>query len=87
MAVDSKSPKKASLVELQRRLDEGSVPDEELRQLMRSEIARRLQWGYKPTYDQQLSQLLSFAKCEYPIKIHVQSNPSNGSGIRLFLSS
>lgn len=66
MAVDSNSkpPKKASVVELQRRLDEGRVQDEELRQLMRAEIARRLQWGYKPTYDQQLAQLLSFAKCQ-----------------------
>ncbi|KAJ8649901.1 hypothetical protein MRB53_002924 [Persea americana] len=64
MAVDSNSkpPKKASVVELQRRLDEGRIQDEELRQLMRAEIARRLQWGYKPTYDQQLAQLLSFAK-------------------------
>ncbi|KAL5972708.1 hypothetical protein ACLOJK_039513 [Asimina triloba] len=53
--------KKAAIQELLKRLDEGSVSDGELRRLMRIEIGRRLQWGYKPTHEEQLDQVLSLA--------------------------
>ncbi|XP_058085960.1 (S)-coclaurine N-methyltransferase-like [Magnolia sinica] len=58
MGEETKQPKKAAVEELLKRLDEGRVPDEELRRLMRFEIGRRLQWGYKPTHEEQVAQVL-----------------------------
>ncbi|KAJ8649897.1 hypothetical protein MRB53_002920 [Persea americana] len=63
MTKDSRNhSKKAEVVELLKRLEEGSVPDEEIRRLMRIQLGRRLQWGYKPTY-QQLQQNLNLVHC------------------------
>eukprot|EP00268_Persea_americana_P004833 TRINITY_DN1156_c3_g1_i1.p1 TRINITY_DN1156_c3_g1~~TRINITY_DN1156_c3_g1_i1.p1 ORF type:complete len:360 (+),score=66.28 TRINITY_DN1156_c3_g1_i1:267-1346(+) len=60
MAEDSsKQTRKAKVVELLKRLEEGLVPDEEIRRLMRIHLGKRLQWGYKPTYQQQLQQNLN----------------------------
>ncbi|XP_058085028.1 (S)-coclaurine N-methyltransferase-like isoform X2 [Magnolia sinica] len=54
--------KKAAVEELLKRLEEGRVSDEELRRLIRIQLERRLKWGYKPTYEQQLAQVLDLAK-------------------------
>eukprot|EP00268_Persea_americana_P004836 TRINITY_DN1156_c3_g1_i4.p1 TRINITY_DN1156_c3_g1~~TRINITY_DN1156_c3_g1_i4.p1 ORF type:complete len:360 (+),score=68.93 TRINITY_DN1156_c3_g1_i4:267-1346(+) len=60
MAEDSgKQTRKAEVVELLKRFEEGLVPDEEIRRLMRIHLGKRLQWGYKPTYQQQLQQNLN----------------------------
>ncbi|KAG9451881.1 hypothetical protein H6P81_004785 [Aristolochia fimbriata] len=43
-------------------LEKGSVPDDELRRLMRFELGRRLQWCQKPTYEEQTGEILNLAK-------------------------
>ncbi|KAI3862748.1 hypothetical protein MKW92_043791 [Papaver armeniacum] len=40
----------------------GLIPDEEVRRLMKIEIEKRIEWGTKPTQQQQLAQLLDFTK-------------------------
>ncbi|OVA04485.1 Mycolic acid cyclopropane synthase [Macleaya cordata] len=63
---ESSSPptiaKKAEVAELLRKLEHGLLPYDEIRRLMRIELGRRLQWGYKPTHEQQLSQVLKLAR-------------------------
>ncbi|KAK9131175.1 hypothetical protein Sjap_011662 [Stephania japonica] len=53
--------KRAEVTELLRKLGLGLIPDEELRSLIRVQVERRLQWGYKPTFEQQFAQLVQFA--------------------------
>ncbi|KAI3875707.1 hypothetical protein MKW92_030929 [Papaver armeniacum] len=40
----------------------GLIPDEEIRRLMKIEIEKRIEWGSRPTQQQQLAQLLDFTK-------------------------
>ncbi|KAF9616966.1 hypothetical protein IFM89_033036 [Coptis chinensis] len=61
MALENKQPKKAAVMELLKKLELGLVPCDEVKQLMRVELARRLQWGYKPTNEQQVAEVLKFA--------------------------
>ncbi|RZC68171.1 hypothetical protein C5167_031428 [Papaver somniferum] len=44
--------------ELLRNMELGLIPDQEIRQRIRIELEKRLQWGYKETHEEQLSQLL-----------------------------
>ncbi|XP_058093287.1 pavine N-methyltransferase-like [Magnolia sinica] len=62
MGGEGKQPKSAAAEELLKRLENGLVPDEEFRRLVRVEVARRLKWGYKPTYEEQLAQVLDLVK-------------------------
>ncbi|KAG9451878.1 hypothetical protein H6P81_004782 [Aristolochia fimbriata] len=49
--------------EMLKRLEQGSVPDDELRRLIRIELGRRLQWcQQKPTYEEQTADILSLVK-------------------------
>ncbi|KAF5175832.1 (S)-coclaurine N-methyltransferase, partial [Thalictrum thalictroides] len=45
--------------ELLKKLELGLVPDDEIIKLIRIELARRLQWGYKSTYEEQIAHLLN----------------------------
>ncbi|KAF5191940.1 hypothetical protein FRX31_018473, partial [Thalictrum thalictroides] len=59
--MDSKLlPKKESAAELLQRLDEGLVPDDELKELVKIQLEKRLQWGYKQTYEEQVAFHLDF---------------------------
>ncbi|KAF9622558.1 hypothetical protein IFM89_032123 [Coptis chinensis] len=51
---------KVSAMQILDRLDKGLIPDEELRKLVLIQFKRRLKWGYKPTYAQQLEFNLNF---------------------------
>ncbi|KAF9622561.1 hypothetical protein IFM89_032126 [Coptis chinensis] len=53
---------KVSAMQILDRLDKGLIPDEELRKLVLIQFKRRLKWGYKPTYAQQLEFNLNFIK-------------------------
>ncbi|KAG9451875.1 hypothetical protein H6P81_004779 [Aristolochia fimbriata] len=57
-----------------RRLEEGSVPDEELRRLIRVELGRRLQWcQQKPTYEEQTAEILNLVKSLQKMRITSES--------------
>ncbi|KAI3845807.1 hypothetical protein MKX03_020304 [Papaver bracteatum] len=43
----------------------GLIPDEEIRRLMKIVIEKRIEWGSRPTQQQQLAQLLDFTKYIY----------------------
>ncbi|KAF5194892.1 (S)-coclaurine N-methyltransferase [Thalictrum thalictroides] len=45
--------------ELLKKLELGLVPDDEIIKLIRIELEKRLQWGYKSTYEEQIAQLLN----------------------------
>ncbi|XP_068634588.1 (S)-coclaurine N-methyltransferase-like [Aristolochia californica] len=60
--------------ELLKRLEKGSVPDEEIRRLMRIHLERRLRWGYKPTYEEQTQQVIQFAKYLRKLSIATETN-------------
>nr|WIL17153.1 (RS)-norlaudansoline N-methyltransferase [Aristolochia debilis] len=64
----------ATKQELLKRLEKGSIPDEEIRRLMRVELQRRLQWGYKPTYEQQTHQVVQFAKSLRKLSIATETD-------------
>ncbi|KAF5176163.1 (S)-coclaurine N-methyltransferase [Thalictrum thalictroides] len=53
--------KKTFIVELLKKLELGLVPDDEIKRLIRIEMARRLQWGYKSTYEEQIAKVLNLA--------------------------
>ncbi|KAL6011443.1 hypothetical protein ACLOJK_001891 [Asimina triloba] len=64
---------KAGIEDLRKKLEQGLVPDAELKKLIRIQLGKRLQWGYKPTYEEQLAQVLELAnsavrewKLEFP---------------------
>ncbi|KAL5973503.1 hypothetical protein ACLOJK_030154 [Asimina triloba] len=64
---------KAGIEDLRKKLEQGLVPDAELKKLIRIQLGKRLQWGYKPTYEEQLAQVLELAnsavrewKLKYP---------------------
>nr|ACO90253.1 putative N-methyltransferase [Thalictrum flavum] len=44
--------------ELFKKLELGLIPNDEVKKLMRIQLARRLQWGYKSTYEEQIAQVL-----------------------------
>ncbi|XXG42908.1 hypothetical protein AAC387_Pa01g3065 [Persea americana] len=75
MAEDSSTQtKKAEVVELLKRFEEESVADEEIRRLVRIQLARRLQWGYKPTHHQQLQQNLNLVHSLKQMDIATESD-------------
>ncbi|KAF5197163.1 (S)-coclaurine N-methyltransferase, partial [Thalictrum thalictroides] len=45
--------------ELLKKLELGLIPDDEIIKLIRIELARRLQWGSKSTYEEQIAHLLN----------------------------
>ncbi|KAK9081557.1 hypothetical protein Syun_030881 [Stephania yunnanensis] len=51
---------KSKVAELLERPELGLVPDEEIRRLAKARLEKRLKWGYKPTHEEQLSNLLQF---------------------------
>ncbi|KAG9451877.1 hypothetical protein H6P81_004781 [Aristolochia fimbriata] len=55
---------KLNKTEMLRRLEEGSVPDEEFRRLIRIELGRRLRWycQKKPTYEEQTAEIVALVK-------------------------
>ncbi|PIA64720.1 hypothetical protein AQUCO_00100292v1 [Aquilegia coerulea] len=59
-SLELQSKKKESVVELLERLDGGLVPDDELKELVKIQLEKRLQWGYKPTYEEQVDFHLEF---------------------------
>ncbi|OVA08389.1 Mycolic acid cyclopropane synthase [Macleaya cordata] len=61
--------KQAKKEELLKSMELGFVPDEEIRKLIRIELEKRLKWGYKPTHQQQLSQLLNLVHSLRKMKI------------------
>ncbi|KAL5981931.1 hypothetical protein ACLOJK_015998 [Asimina triloba] len=65
--------RKAGIEDLRKKLEQGLVPDAELKKLIRIQLGKRLQWGYKPTYEERLAQVLELAnsavrewKLEFP---------------------
>ncbi|KAF5195126.1 Coclaurine n-methyltransferase [Thalictrum thalictroides] len=44
---------------LLKKFELGLIPDDEIKKLIRIELARRLQWGYKSTYEEQIAHLLN----------------------------
>ncbi|KAK9081599.1 hypothetical protein Syun_031687 [Stephania yunnanensis] len=56
-----KKDKKEEVVELLRRLELGEVSDDQIRRLIKVELDRRIQWGYKSTYEQQTADVVNFA--------------------------
>ncbi|XP_068635167.1 (S)-coclaurine N-methyltransferase-like [Aristolochia californica] len=71
------SPKNPVKLELLKRLEEGSVPDDELRRLMRIEIERRLQWCQKPTYEEQAAEIITLVKALRKLGIATESDSLN----------
>ncbi|KAF9616965.1 hypothetical protein IFM89_033035 [Coptis chinensis] len=69
MAVEAKQPKKAAIVELLKKLELGLVPYDDIKHLIRSELARRLQWGYKPTYEEQTADIQNLTHSLRQMKI------------------
>ncbi|PIA42969.1 hypothetical protein AQUCO_02000431v1 [Aquilegia coerulea] len=64
MAVDGKQqvvPKKTFIVELLKKLELGLVPYDEIKKLIRIELQRRLQWGYKSSHEEQIDQVMKLA--------------------------
>ncbi|KAK9101445.1 hypothetical protein Scep_024875 [Stephania cephalantha] len=59
--MEQKKDKKEEVVELLRRLELGEVSDDQIRRLIKVELDRRIQWGYKPTYEQQTADVVNFA--------------------------
>ncbi|KAK9081560.1 hypothetical protein Syun_030884 [Stephania yunnanensis] len=59
--VEQKKDKKEEVVELLRRLELGEVSDDQIRRLIKVELDRRIQWGYKSTYEQQTADVVNFA--------------------------
>ncbi|KAL5981924.1 hypothetical protein ACLOJK_015991 [Asimina triloba] len=64
---------KAGIEDLRKKLEQGLVPDAELKKLISIQLGKRLQWGYKPSYEEQLAQVLELAnsavrewKLKYP---------------------
>lgn len=49
--------------ELLKNMELGLVPDTEIRNLIRIQLEKRLNWCYKPTHEQQLAQLLNLVHC------------------------
>nr|Q5C9L6.1 RecName: Full=(S)-coclaurine N-methyltransferase; Short=TfCNMT [Thalictrum flavum subsp. glaucum]AAU20766.1 (S)-coclaurine N-methyltransferase [Thalictrum flavum subsp. glaucum]ANY58203.1 CNMT [synthetic construct] len=71
MAVEGKqvAPKKAIIVELLKKLELGLVPDDEIKKLIRIQLGRRLQWGCKSTYEEQIAQLVNLTHSLRQMKI------------------
>ncbi|KAK9131284.1 hypothetical protein Sjap_011771 [Stephania japonica] len=67
--VEQKKDKKEEVAELLKRLELGQVPDDEIRRLIRLQLDKRIRWGYKPTYEQQLDNVLNFAQSLRKMKI------------------
>ncbi|KAK9101450.1 hypothetical protein Scep_024880 [Stephania cephalantha] len=65
---------RAEVTEVMRKLGLGLIPDEELRSLISVQVERRLRWGYKPTFEQQLAQLVQFAHSlkQMPISLEAE---------------
>nr|6GKV_A Chain A, Coclaurine N-methyltransferase [Coptis japonica]6GKV_B Chain B, Coclaurine N-methyltransferase [Coptis japonica]6GKY_A Chain A, Coclaurine N-methyltransferase [Coptis japonica]6GKY_B Chain B, Coclaurine N-methyltransferase [Coptis japonica] len=61
--------KKAAIVELLKQLELGLVPYDDIKQLIRRELARRLQWGYKPTYEEQIAEIQNLTHSLRQMKI------------------
>ncbi|KAI3880746.1 hypothetical protein MKX03_016679 [Papaver bracteatum] len=59
----------------------GLIPDEEIRRLMRMEIEKRIEWGSRPTQQQQLAQLLDFTKSLRCMKMATDINTLSDSDI------
>ncbi|KAL5976298.1 hypothetical protein ACLOJK_020628 [Asimina triloba] len=64
---------KAGIEDLRKKLEQGLVPDAELKKLISIQLGKRLQSGYKPSYEEQLAQVLELAnsavrewKLKYP---------------------
>ncbi|XXG42907.1 hypothetical protein AAC387_Pa01g3065 [Persea americana] len=86
MAEDSSTQtKKAEVVELLKRFEEESVADEEIRRLVRIQLARRLQWGYKPTHHQQLQQNLNLVHSLKQMDIATESDSPDSQLYELLL--
>ncbi|KAG9451880.1 hypothetical protein H6P81_004784 [Aristolochia fimbriata] len=60
-----------------KRLERGSVPDDELRRLIRIELGRRLQRCQKPTYEEQTADILSLVQSLQKQGICTESDPLN----------
>lgn len=63
---------KESATETLGRLLKGEIKDEELKKLIKFQFEKRLQWGYKSSYQEQLYFNLEFIKC-----MHISHFPSN----------
>ncbi|KAL5974750.1 hypothetical protein ACLOJK_031421 [Asimina triloba] len=65
---------KAGIVDLRKKLEQGLVPDAELKKLIRIQLGKRLQWGYKPTYEEQLAQVLELANSAVLGNVHLDGS-------------
>nr|5KN4_A Chain A, Pavine N-methyltransferase [Thalictrum flavum subsp. glaucum]5KN4_B Chain B, Pavine N-methyltransferase [Thalictrum flavum subsp. glaucum]5KOC_A Chain A, Pavine N-methyltransferase [Thalictrum flavum subsp. glaucum]5KOC_B Chain B, Pavine N-methyltransferase [Thalictrum flavum subsp. glaucum]5KOK_A Chain A, Pavine N-methyltransferase [Thalictrum flavum subsp. glaucum]5KOK_B Chain B, Pavine N-methyltransferase [Thalictrum flavum subsp. glaucum]5KPG_A Chain A, Pavine N-methyltransfer len=62
LQMETKQTKKEAVANLIKRIEHGEVSDEEIRGMMKIQVQKRLKWGYKPTHEQQLAQLVTFAQ-------------------------
>ncbi|KAF5178224.1 Pavine n-methyltransferase [Thalictrum thalictroides] len=63
MTMETKQTKKEAVANLIKRIERGEVADENITSMMKIQVQKRLKWGYKPTHDQQLAQLVTFVQC------------------------
>ncbi|KAI3956977.1 hypothetical protein MKX01_001011 [Papaver californicum] len=67
--------------DLWKNMELGLIPDEEIRRLMKIEIEKRIEWGSKPTQQQQLAQLLDFTKSLRGMKMATEVHTLSDSDI------
>ncbi|KAF9616968.1 hypothetical protein IFM89_033038 [Coptis chinensis] len=66
---ETKQPKKAATRELLKKLELGLLPYDDIKQLIRIELAKRLQCGYKSTCEEQVAEVLKLVHSLQHMKI------------------
>ncbi|KAF9616957.1 hypothetical protein IFM89_033027 [Coptis chinensis] len=66
---EANQPKKAATRELLKKLELGLLPYDDIKQLIRIELAKRLQWGYKSTCEEQVAEVLKLVLSLQHMKI------------------